>query len=51
MIVLADNDVLFKLAQCDLFAEFFTAFGIDYSEITISPRARYSVQAAPQADW
>ena len=28
MIVLADNDIVIKLAACDLFAEFQTAFGV-----------------------
>lgn len=42
MIVLADNDVLFKLAQCDLFAEFLSAFGVTASEVRILKLARYS---------
>ncbi len=43
MIVLADNDVLFKLAQCDLFEEFLTAFQITYADIQILKFGRYSM--------
>lgn len=42
MIVLADNDLLFKLAQCDLFAEFLSAFGVTIADIRILKLARYS---------
>ena len=42
MIVLADNDVLFKLAQCDLYAEFLSAFGVTVADIRILKLARYS---------
>lgn len=43
MIVLADNDVLFKLAQCELFEEFLTAFQITYADIRILKFGRYSM--------
>ena len=43
MIVLADNDVLFKLAQCDLFAEFLAAFGVAPADVRVLRAARFSV--------
>ena len=43
MIVLADNDVLFKLAQCDLFDEFLGAFGVTTDGIRILKLARFSI--------
>lgn len=43
MIVLADNDVLFKLAQCDLFAEFLAAFELTTTEVMVLPRVRFSI--------
>ncbi len=43
MIVLADNDVLLKLAQCDLFNEFLTAFGVTANQVTILKAARFSM--------
>jgi hypothetical protein len=42
VIVLADNDILFKLAQCDLFGEFLDAFAISASDVRILKSARYS---------
>ncbi|MGL6074598.1 MAG: hypothetical protein ACRC8S_10600 [Fimbriiglobus sp.] len=43
MIVLADNDILIKLARCDLFDEFLTAFDVNITEIRILKAARFSV--------
>lgn len=45
MIVLADNDVLFKLAQCDLFDEFLGAFGVTAADIRILKLARFSISS------
>ncbi len=44
MIVLADNDVLLKLAQCDLFEEFLTAFQVTAAEVAITRRTRFSIK-------
>lgn len=46
MIVLADNDILLKLARCDLFDEFLTAFGVTAAEVLILKTARFSVTSA-----
>lgn len=43
MIVLADNDILLKLARCDLFDEFLTAFGVTPVDVRILRTARFSV--------
>jgi len=43
VIVLADNDILFKLARCDLFAEFLAAFGVTAADVRILRTARFSV--------
>jgi len=40
VIVLADNDIVLKLAACDLFGEFFTAFATTRSTVQILPTAR-----------
>ena len=45
MIVLADNDVLYKLAQCDLFDEFLGAFSVTVADVRILKTARFSVQS------
>jgi hypothetical protein len=43
VIVLADNDIVIKLAQCDLFDEFLAAFRIDHSGVFILRRSRFSL--------
>ncbi|MDW8265240.1 MAG: hypothetical protein RMJ52_07895 [Gemmataceae bacterium] len=43
MIVLADNDILIKLACCDLFVEFQNAFGVTAEDIRILKTARFSI--------
>lgn len=45
MIVLADNDILFKLARCDLFDEFLTSFSIAVDDIRILKLARFSIKS------
>ena len=45
MIVLADNDILLKLARCDLFDEFLAAFDISTSDIRILKTARYATKS------
>ncbi len=47
MIVLADNDVIKKLAYCDLYDEFFQAFGVSSEEIFVLNTAR-PVLTAPR---
>jgi len=46
MIVLADNDVILKLAQCDLFAEFLTAFAVSPDQVLVVKAARFSMSRA-----
>ena len=41
MLVLTDNDVVQKLARCDLYQEFLRAFGVSFDDIQILPTARY----------
>ena len=41
MIVLADNDILLKLACCDLYAEFLSSFGATHSDVRILNTARH----------
>lgn len=43
MIVLADNDILLKLARCDLFDEFLAAFAVAVADIRVLKTARFSV--------
>ena len=45
MIVLADNDILLKLAACDLFAEFLSAFAVTPADIQILKLARFSLNS------
>ena len=49
MIVLADNDVLLKLAQCDLFTEFLTAFEVTTDQVCIVIAARNSMKCQGSA--
>jgi hypothetical protein len=42
VIVLADNDILLKLARCDLFDEFMTAFAVAAADLRILKTARFS---------
>jgi hypothetical protein len=49
VIVLADNDILPKLAVCDLFTEFLGAFGVDHADIQILNTARSDIKKIPQA--
>lgn len=46
MIVLADNDILLKLARCDLFDEFLTAFAVTAADLRVLRTARFSVTTA-----
>lgn len=41
MIVLADNDIIRKLAQCDLLDSLPTIFGQDWNQIFITPTAKH----------
>lgn len=41
MILLADNDILLKLARCDLFKEFLAGFAITVEDCRILQTARY----------
>ena len=41
MILLADNDVILKLARCDLYSEFFPAFGVTENDLRILITARH----------
>lgn len=43
MIVLADNDILIKLAGCNLLREFFDLLKADTDDIFITNRARHSI--------
>ncbi len=43
MIVLADNDILIKLAACDLFDDFLTAYEVSPADIRILKLARHSI--------
>ena len=45
MIVLADNDILFKLARCDLFDGFLASFSITVDDIRILKSARFSIRS------
>ena len=45
MIVLGDNDVLRKLARCDLFTEFLQAFGVSFSAIFILNTTHHALQS------
>lgn len=40
---MADNDILLKLARCDLFDEFLTAFDVTAADVRILRTARFSV--------
>ena len=40
MIVISDNDVLLKLACCDLYAEFLSSFGVSHQDVFILNTAR-----------
>ena len=44
MIVLADNDILLKLARCDLFDEFLKVFDISQTDVYIVPTVRFSLE-------
>ncbi len=43
MIVLADNDILLKLARCDLFDKFLAAFAVTAADLRVLRTARFSV--------
>ncbi len=43
MIILADNDILLKLASCDLFDEFMVAFSVTLSDIRVLNTAHFSL--------
>lgn len=43
MIVLADNDIILKLAQCDLLDDLPAIFEQDWSQIFISPTAKFQL--------
>ncbi len=48
MIVLADNDILLKLAQCDMYTEFLGAYGLTVAEVFIANRLRFSATTKKQ---
>jgi hypothetical protein len=43
VIVLADNDILLKLARCDLFDEFLSVLDVTTAEVRILKTARFSI--------
>lgn len=43
--MLADNDIVLKLAQCDLFEEFLVAFGVSTAQVFIVKAARNSIRS------
>lgn len=43
MIVLADNDIILKLAQCDLLDDLPELLGQDWHEIFVTPTAKYQL--------
>ena len=45
MIILADNDIILKLARCDLFTEFLKAFAVKGSDVGIFKQARFSIKS------
>lgn len=45
MIVLADNDILLKLAGCDLLQDFLDMLRVDENDIRLAPETRYSICA------
>lgn len=49
MLLLTDNDVLLKLAACDLFNEAFGALGGTYQDVRTLPTARYVFHAGKPA--
>ena len=50
MILLADNDVVKKLAICDLLEEAVGALGVSHSEILVLPTARFKLGIAKNSD-
>ncbi len=44
MICLADNDILLKLASCDLLASFFTALDTPYENIHFIPSLKHMLE-------
>ena len=45
MILLADTDLLLKLAQCDLLGAFLVAFDVTASDLAIVRRSRFSINS------
>ena len=45
MILLADNDILIKLAACDLFGDFVAAYGVTPADIRILKFLRFSIRS------
>lgn len=43
MIVLADNDIILKLAQCDLLDDLPASLGQEWADIFITPEAKYQL--------
>ena len=50
MICLADNDIVKKLAICNLLDEALGALGVSYDEILVLPTARFKLGVAKNAD-
>lgn len=50
MIVLADNDILIKLASCNLLREFFAFLKADTDDVFITDSARYSIPKRAKKD-
>jgi hypothetical protein len=46
VIVLTDNDILLKLARCDLFDEFLAAFAVTAADLRVLRTARFSISTS-----
>lgn len=50
MICLADNDIVKKLAICDLLDEALLALDVSYSDVMVLPTARFSLGVAKNVE-
>jgi hypothetical protein len=51
VICLSDNDIIHKLAACDLVAEAFAALGVGYGDVRVLPTAKHKFGVTKSSAW
>ena len=51
MIILSDNDIIYKLAACDMLDEALVVLGVTYTDVYVLPMAKYRFGITKNPAW